>query len=69
MGVQCDSPSAIVDFKKVYDTVRREVLYRILLQFGLPMEQVRLFKMCLNETYSKVHIGKHVSDNFLSKMV
>jgi hypothetical protein len=21
--------------------------------------------MCLNETYSKVHIGKHLSDNFL----
>jgi hypothetical protein len=20
--------------------------------------------MCLNETYSKVHIGKHLSDNF-----
>jgi hypothetical protein len=22
-----------------------------------------LIKMCLNETYSKVHIGKHFSDN------
>jgi hypothetical protein len=22
------------------------------------------FKMCLNETYSKVRIGKHLSDNF-----
>jgi hypothetical protein len=22
-------------------------------------------KMCLNETYRKVHIGKHLSDNFL----
>jgi hypothetical protein len=25
---------------------------------------VRLIKMCLNETYSKVYIGKHLSDNF-----
>jgi hypothetical protein len=25
---------------------------------------VRLIKMCLNEMYSTVHIGKHVSDNF-----
>jgi hypothetical protein len=24
----------------------------------------RLIKMCLNETYSKVRIGKHLSDNF-----
>jgi hypothetical protein len=27
-------------------------------------ELVRLIKMCLNEMYSKVHIGKHLSDNF-----
>jgi hypothetical protein len=27
------------------------------------MRLVRLIKMCLNETYSKVHIGKHLSDN------
>jgi hypothetical protein len=30
----------------------------------LPMKIVRLIKMCLNETYSKVPIGKHLSDNF-----
>jgi hypothetical protein len=28
------------------------------------MKLVRLIKMCLNETYSKVRIGKHLSDNF-----
>jgi hypothetical protein len=28
------------------------------------MKLVRLNKMCLNETYSKVHIGKHLSDSF-----
>jgi hypothetical protein len=27
------------------------------------MKLVRLFKMCLNETYSKVRIGKHLSDS------
>jgi methionine aminopeptidase len=26
------------------------------------MKLVRLIKMCLNETYSKVRIGKHISD-------
>jgi hypothetical protein len=25
---------------------------------------VRLIKMCLNETYSKVHVGKLLSDKF-----
>jgi hypothetical protein len=28
------------------------------------MKLVRLIKMCLNETYSKVHIGKYLSDSF-----
>jgi hypothetical protein len=28
------------------------------------MKQVRLIKMCLNETYSKVRIGKYLSDMF-----
>jgi hypothetical protein len=28
------------------------------------MKLVKLIKMCLNETYSKVRIGKHLSDNY-----
>jgi hypothetical protein len=53
-----------VYFKKAYDSVRREVLYNILIEFGIPTKLVRLIKMCINETYSKVRIGKHLSDNF-----
>jgi hypothetical protein len=37
-------------------------LYNILIEFGLPMKLVRLIKMCLNKTYSKVFIGQHLSD-------
>jgi hypothetical protein len=63
-----------IDFKKAYDSVTREVLYDILIEFEVRMKLVRLNKMCLNETYSKVRIGKHLSDIrfeivFLSKMV
>jgi sorting nexin-29 len=43
-----------IDFSKACDSVRREVLYNILIEFGIPRKLVRLIKMCLNETYLKV---------------
>jgi predicted PolB exonuclease-like 3'-5' exonuclease len=52
------------DFKKAYDSVRNELLYNILIEFGVPMKLVRLIKMCLKETYTKVRTGKHLSDTF-----
>ena len=39
-----------IDFKKAYDSVRREVLYKILIQFGIPKKLVSLIKMSLTET-------------------
>jgi hypothetical protein len=36
--------------------VRKEVLYSILIKFGVPMKLVWLIKMCLNETYNEVHV-------------
>jgi hypothetical protein len=53
-----------IDFKKAYDSIKREVLYNILVEFGIPKKQVRLIKMYLNETYSKVRVGKLLSDKF-----
>jgi len=37
-------------------------LYNILNEIGIPMTLVRLIKMCLNETYSRVSIDKHMYD-------
>jgi hypothetical protein len=50
--------------KKAYDSVGREVLYNILIEFGIPMKLVRLIKMCLNETSGKVCISKQLFDTF-----
>jgi len=46
-----------VDFKKTYDLVRREVLYNVLIEFGIPMKLVRLIKI-LCEFYKpySIHI-------------
>jgi hypothetical protein len=41
-----------------------EDLHNILPEFSIPKKLVRLIKICLNETYSKVHIGKILTDKF-----
>jgi len=52
------------DFKKAYDSVRREALYNILIEFGIPKTLVRMIKMCVTETYSRVRVGKNLSEMF-----
>ena len=40
------------------------VLYITAIQLDIPMNLVMQLKMCLNETYSRVWVGKNVSDMF-----
>jgi len=51
-----------IDFKKAYNSVWREILYNILIEFGIPMKLVRLIKICLTVMYIRVRIGKNLSD-------
>ena len=54
-----------VDFKKTYDSVRRGgLVYNILTEFGTPMKLIGQIKICLNETYSRVWVGKYLSYMF-----
>ena len=39
-------------------------MYNILIEFGIPKKLVRLVKMCSTETYSRVRVGKNLSDRF-----
>jgi hypothetical protein len=56
-----------INLKKVYDSVRK-VLYNILIEFGISRKLAGLIKMCLNETYSRVRIGKNLSASLLFRM-
>ena len=55
------------NFQKAYDSIRREVLYNNFNEFGTPMKLVRLIQICLNETYTRDRVGKHVSDTFAAQ--
>ena len=47
-GKKCEYNEAVhqffIDFKKAYDSVRREMLYNILIECGIPVKLVRLIK-------------------------
>jgi hypothetical protein len=43
---------------------QEEVLYSVLIEFGIPRKLAGLIKMCLNETHNTVSIGKILSDKF-----
>jgi hypothetical protein len=49
--------------------IHYEVLYHILIEYGTTTKLVRLTKMCLNETYNRVRVGKHLSDIFPVKNI
>jgi hypothetical protein len=46
-----------IDFVKAYDSVRRQLLYNFI-------SVVRLIKVCLNEAYVKVRMGRILWDAF-----
>jgi hypothetical protein len=53
-----------IEFRKAYNSIKREVLQNIFIEFGVQTKLVRPIKMCLYETYSKDHVCIHLSDNF-----
>jgi hypothetical protein len=57
----CAGNHLFIHFKKAYDSVRKEVLYSILIEFGIPRQLVGLISMYLNETYSRARIDKNLS--------
>ena len=53
-----------IDFRELTIQLGEGVLYNILIESCTPMKLVRLIKMCLNKSYSRVQVSKHLSDVF-----
>jgi len=49
---------------KDYNSVSREFLYKILIEFCIPKKLVTLIKMSQTEIYSRVLVEKNISDRF-----
>jgi hypothetical protein len=59
-----------IDFKKTYDSVRKGILYNILIEFGVPMKLVGMIEMCLKrKVYIRISKSKHFPLVFLSKVI
>ena len=53
-----------ISYYSLQDSIRREVVYNILIEFGIARKLARLLKMCLNEICARVWVGGRVSDVF-----
>ena len=54
-----------IDFEKAYDSIKRESLYDIQIKFAVPKKLVRLIKICLDGTQSKVRKRHYLPSSFL----
>jgi len=45
-GIKRNSASALYRLQKAYDSIKREVLCNILIEFGIQLKMVRLIKVC-----------------------
>ena len=64
MGINEAVHQLFIDFKKAYDSVRKEDLFNILIEFGIPMKLERLIEMYLNETHSSAWTSRYLFDIF-----
>jgi len=53
-----------IDYKQAYDTINRSELEEIMKEFGIPNKLVRLTKMAIENTNSKVKIQGKLTPSF-----
>ena len=58
--MKCNAPP-FTDFKKAYNSVRRQVFYNIIFGFDIPIKDIGVNKYVLKYTLQKPEVAKIVS--------
>ena len=58
---------AFIDFEKVFDSLHRESLWRILRHYGIPQKMVNVIKILYTDVQCQVACNSHMSDSFSIK--
>lgn len=56
-----------VDFKQAYDTVKRQQMYALMKEMGIPSKIVRMVKMTMDNSTNEIAWKGHKSNNFETK--
>ncbi|XP_070136101.1 uncharacterized protein [Drosophila bipectinata] len=66
---QIDTYHLFVDYKAAFDSPRRDRLYAVMSELGIPVKLTRLCRMTLSNTISSVKVGSGQSETFTTKCV
>jgi len=64
MVIQWNRASPVYGLQDRLCFSRREALYNIVTEFGITVNMVRQIKLCLNATYSRIWVGRHLFEMF-----
>lgn len=54
-----------VDFKKAYDSIHRDTIYKMMNDFGFPEKLIQLTKMCMEEAKYWVRVDNELLSLFM----
>jgi len=61
---QIETHQLFIDFKRAYDKVNRNQLYKAMLEFGIPLKLVTLTQATMEGTTAKVKVQNELSESF-----
>jgi hypothetical protein len=56
--------TTFVDFKKAFDSINRNMMWKILIHYGIPNRIVKAIKCLYDTSEYLIRVGNHESDTF-----